>query len=134
MGALINCATFTSMKPKTIHFIIAGVFVLFAAVQYNDPDPLLWILIYGAVALVALAKIYLPQVDFSKLILTFLVLYALYAILYIPSFLEFLDHSDKANLVGKMKAEKPWIEGTRELGGLLIACGALWYLLVKKAL
>lgn len=116
------------MSRKAIHITIAILFVLFAAVQYNDPDPLLWMLIYGAVALIAVLKIYLEQISFRPLLTTLIVLYLVYASLYIPYFLEFLNQPDKEELVGRMKAAKPWIEGTRELGGLLIAVGALVYM------
>lgn len=34
-----------------ISIVIALIFVGFAAVQYNDPDPLTWIAIYGMMAL-----------------------------------------------------------------------------------
>lgn len=116
------------MKTKIIHIVIAILFLLFAAVQYNDPDPLLWILIYGAVALVALLKIYMRQVNFQALITTLMVILFAYSLFYIPSFLDFMGQPDKSELVGQMKATKPWIEGTREMGGLLIAVGVLWYL------
>lgn len=116
------------MNHKTLHFIIAGVFVLFAALKYTDEDPLLWMLIYGAVVLVALLKVYMSQVNFRPLITTFMVLFLVYAATYIPFFITFLDKPDKIDLIGQMKASKPWIEGTRELGGLLIAVGVLVYM------
>lgn len=37
--------------------VMAGVFVLSAAVQWNDPDPLLWIAFYGFAALTASAAL-----------------------------------------------------------------------------
>ncbi|MBO0938441.1 transmembrane 220 family protein [Fibrella sp. HMF5335] len=37
------------MKPLSLLF--AGLFVLFAAVQYNDPDPQVWIPIYAFAAM-----------------------------------------------------------------------------------
>lgn len=118
---------------RYILYFLSFLFVLFAGVQYNDPDPVLWMLIYGVVAMVAVLKIYFSKVNLNPLILTLIALYTLYALTYIPSFLEFMHQSDKIDLVGKMKAEKPWIEGTRELGGLLIAIGALFYMRKAKA-
>ncbi|MFY0608359.1 MAG: transmembrane 220 family protein [Cyclobacteriaceae bacterium] len=120
------------MNSRTIHYALSILFLLFATVQYNDPDPLLWILIYGSVSLIALLKIYLGQVNFNKLIITLIVIFTLYALAYIPSFSDLLSKPDKSELVGQMKATKPWIEGTRELGGLLIAIGAMVYLLKSK--
>ncbi|MEZ0542134.1 transmembrane 220 family protein [Fibrella arboris] len=36
---------------KTVSLLFALLFVLFAAVQYNDPDPQVWIPIYGFAAM-----------------------------------------------------------------------------------
>ena len=35
---------------KVINIILTLLFILFAAVQLNDPDPWLWVAIYGLVA------------------------------------------------------------------------------------
>ena len=34
-----------------LNLIVAGLFAIFALVQYNDPDPLLWMIIYAVAAL-----------------------------------------------------------------------------------
>ncbi|RED95595.1 transmembrane 220 family protein [Marinoscillum furvescens] len=120
------------MSQKLIHYLVAGVFALFAALQLNDPDPLLWVLLYGVVAVVAVLKVFLVQISLKPLITTFIVIFLVYAATYVPSFLDFLDSSNKGDLVGKMKASTPWIEGTRELLGLLIAVGGLIYLRQSK--
>lgn len=120
------------MTTKAIHFTLAAVFFLFAAVQYNDPDPLMWMLIYGSVGIIAFLKVYLRQVNFGPLIVTLLVIISMYALVYIPVFIDFLGNPDKADLLGKMKVNKPWIEGTREFLGLLITIAALVYLRKTK--
>ena len=38
------------MRRKIINSIVGLLFVLFAVVQLNDPDPLKWVIIYGFVA------------------------------------------------------------------------------------
>lgn len=35
---------------KYVHLILCLIFLLFAGWQYNDPDPILWITIYGIAA------------------------------------------------------------------------------------
>jgi hypothetical protein len=50
-----------------------------------------------------------------------------YGCFYIPDLIIWLSASDKMDLVGKMKAEKSYVEGTRELGGLLIASMSMGY-------
>ncbi|MFT6865922.1 MAG: hypothetical protein ACJA08_000748 [Cyclobacteriaceae bacterium] len=116
------------MTSRTIHIILAILFFLFAAVQYNDPDPLLWMLIYGSVAMIAMLKIYLRQINYRPLITTLMIIILMYSLFYIPVFIDFIANPDKADLLGKMKVNKPWIEGTREFLGLLIAAGALLYM------
>lgn len=120
------------MRDKAIHIILAVLFLLFAAVQFNDPDPLVWILIYGSVSLVAFIKLFLNQLNLNPLIITLVVILSLYALFYIPLFIEFLSKPGKADLISEMKVTKPWIEGTRELLGLLIAIGALLYLRTRR--
>jgi hypothetical protein len=39
---------------KVLPLVFAAVFVLFAAVQYNDPDPQIWVPIYGFAAMTCL--------------------------------------------------------------------------------
>lgn len=46
-----------SMLSKTIHLIVAFLFVYFAAVQYNDRDGILWMFIYLAIAAMPILKV-----------------------------------------------------------------------------
>ncbi len=108
--------------------IVFVVFVLFAAIQLNDPDPLLWVTLYLIVAAFALLTQLAPKPFLKPTITAYQVMLLVYALFYIPSFVEFLTQPDKIELVGQMKAESPWIEGTRELFGLLIAVAALGFL------
>ena len=42
------------MNPRTfgiLNLVVAAFFAIFAIVQYNDPDPLLWMIIYAVAAL-----------------------------------------------------------------------------------
>lgn len=45
---------------KGILWLLFAVFIAFAAVQYNDPDPWVWISVYGLMALFALTVIFRP--------------------------------------------------------------------------
>lgn len=120
------------MIRKVIHLVIIVLFVLFAIAQFNDPDPLIWVLIYGLVAAVAILRLWLPALNLRPLILTLIVLNVIYAAFYIPLFVEYLSKPEKSELFGSMIYDKPWIEGTREFLGLLIAIGALVYLRSKS--
>ena len=41
---------------KLINFIICGIFLLFSYVQLNDPDPYVWVVVYGLVAVLFAAS------------------------------------------------------------------------------
>lgn len=119
-------------RHKIIHIILVVLFALFSIVQYNDPDPLLWILIYGSVPIVAGLKLYLKQLNLRPLITTLMVILGAYALFYIPGFMEYLQRPEKHELFGSMIYNKPWVEETREFLGLLMAIAALWYLRQSK--
>ena len=104
------------------------VFTLFAVIQLNDPDPLLWVVIYGLVAIAALLAQFAPQLPLSTPILVYQIVLSVYALFYLPSLFEYFVQPNKIELVGQMKAESPWIEGTREMLGLVIAVVALHFL------
>ncbi|HEY6977858.1 MAG TPA: transmembrane 220 family protein [Chitinophagaceae bacterium] len=107
------------MKIFNIGFCI--VFVLFAAVQYNDPDPYIWIPIYlYAAVLCWLAfrnKFYPPA---YLLGIAVYALYATYKIFDQNGLIDWITKHHAENIAETMKAEKPWIEEAREFFGLII--------------
>lgn len=111
---------------KLANWIFAAVFALFALVQYNDPDPLSWILLYGGVAahfiMAALGKMYRPAVWL------WLAAAMIWAATLVPDFVGWLQMG-APSIVETMKAEKPWVELTREFLGLLIAAAGCVFLL-----
>lgn len=116
-----------SKKITNIAFFI--LFTLFAAVQLNDPDALHWFLIYAAVAITFLLAIY---VNIPKQILWILFFGLLiYASVHIAYFFDWIKIDHKEEIFGKMVYEKPYLEGTREFLGLIIAALALLFLLKK---
>jgi len=107
------------MKAFNIVFIL--LFILFAALQYNDPDPYIWIPLYLFAAFIcyqAYKKIYTP----ALYIVGFTVygLYALYLLLDKTGVLNWATEHHGENIAETMKATKPWIEETREFFGLVI--------------
>ncbi len=112
------------MKILNILFVV--IFILFAALQYNDPDPYVWIPIYLYAALLcflALNHKYSPILYTIGLVVYFS--YAAYLFFDKSGVLNWAEQHDAENLVQTMKATKPWIEETREFGGLLIVIIAL---------
>jgi len=99
-----------------VNWIMAAVLLLSAALQYNDPDPLRWIVLY---ALAGLTCLFGNRISPPWLAPGLVGLVALgWAASYAPRVLPDLVFSD---LFQTMKAGTPIIEDSREMLGLLIA-------------
>lgn len=112
------------MKILNVIFII--VFVLSAALQYNDPDPYIWvpIYLYGAfLCYKAYQKKYTPLLYIIGLV-TYTA-YAAYLFFDKQGVLSWANEHNAESITQSMKATKPWIEETREFGGLLLLIIAL---------
>ncbi|MFQ5936977.1 MAG: transmembrane 220 family protein [Acidiferrobacterales bacterium] len=113
---------------RAINVVLTVLFLLSMAVQFNDPDPLLWMAIYGAVALIAalavFSKFYVP------LILIVLVICLGGSLYLMPSVFELLLNHNPGELFGTMSPDRPYVEESRESLGLLIAVVALVYFLI----
>lgn len=86
-----------------------------AAMQLNDPDPLGWFLMYGSVAVLALATaLAKPSARTAALL-------AVVALVWAAAILpELLDGWSVRELGATMSAERPEVEFGREFVGLLI--------------
>ena len=106
---------------KVFNLIFCLLFVFSAALQYNDPDPYVWmpIYLYGAVLCwLAFRGKYYP-----KAYIYGIVVYLVYAIglfFWKNGVLDWVTKHNAEDIAATMKAEKPWIEETREFFGLLI--------------
>ena len=111
---------------KAFNLIFCLLFIFSAALQYNDPDPYIWvpIYLYGAwFCYQAFKGKYFP-IAYLAGIFIFSV-YALFLLFDKTGALSWYKEHDAENIVQSMKATKPWIEETREFGGLLILISAL---------
>ena len=123
------------MKKKVINICFSALFLLFAYLNLNDPDPILWVSLYvfiGFSHLLSFTKFFFPsfynnEAALLKFYSVMSIGLLLYACFFIPDLIIWLSASDKMDLVGKMNAEKSYVEGTRELGGLLIASISMGY-------
>jgi hypothetical protein len=115
---------------KIVNTLLCFMFLLFLAVQYNDPDPFLWMPIYGFVAwvcgLAALKKYN------NTLIVIGLSILSIYTLTYVPDFIAWIKMG-MPNLVETMKAQKSYIELTREFGGLVICDAVLLWQLIQSS-
>lgn len=117
---------------RILNFILALMFLAFAFVQINDPDPAVWILIYGAMATLSIMAIfeYYPK----KFLMAIMVIYLAYSLVFIPGVLEWLRQENKSDLFSEeMKAQHPYIEQAREFLGLLICIAVLIFFLVRSS-
>lgn len=106
---------------KIFNLVFVMLFVLFAALQYNDPDPWLWIPIYLFAAI--LCWLAFRGKYYRNAFLFGIVAYLGYAVFLFfdeDGVLDWITKHEAANIAGSMKAENPWIEDTREFFGLLI--------------
>jgi len=115
---------FTSMKVFNVFFCF--VFIVFAALQYNDPDPYIWVPIYLYTAI--LCWLAFRNKFYPKAYWLGIVVYALYAVYKMfdqNGLLDWIEVHHAENIAETMKAEKPWIEESREFFGLLILIAVL---------
>jgi hypothetical protein len=120
---------------KILNFILALMFLAFAFVQINDPDPVFWILIYGAMATLSIMAIfqYYPR-KFLLAILTIYVAYGVYMLIYHPGVLEWLQSENKSDIFDDVKKmENLYIEESREFLGLMICIAALVFFVVRSS-
>ncbi|MBC7758026.1 MAG: transmembrane 220 family protein [Phormidesmis sp. FL-bin-119] len=112
---------------KVFNFLFTLLFLISATLQYNDPDPYLWIPIYlyGAfLCFKAYQGIYYPKAYLAG-ILVYLI-YGTYLLFDTNGVLSWLNEHNAGNIAQSMKATAPWIEETREFFGLLILTAVLF--------
>lgn len=116
------------MKGVKIALII--LYVVFAALQWNDPDPVLWIGIYGVTAIIILMNVFGWH---SKIVIGVLIaIGALYSLTYFGGVLDYFRANDLGAIGDEMHYDRPYIELTREFGGLWIALAGLILVYFKK--
>jgi hypothetical protein len=120
---------------KIASSILGLMFLTFALVQINDPDPLLWIAIYGAMVTLSVMAFFNK---YSKVLMIGLAIgYCIYAALLLTSAITWLQSADRSLLFDDIaKMQFPYIEETREFLGLAICIITLmvYYFFCLKAL
>ncbi len=114
---------------RWISLAMCLLFSAFAVLQWNDPDPFRWVVIYGLTALLWLWRWWVipPRWITIPIFLGILIWWASL----IPSVIHWINLG-APSLMGSMKAESPHIELVREWGGLLITLVAILPLLSLK--
>jgi hypothetical protein len=116
---------------KILNFILAIMFLLFAFLQVNDPDPLIWITIYGVMAVLAILAMF--KIYPKRIILVLLVLFIAYSLVYIPGVKDWLQQENKSDLFDNVaKMNHIYIEESREFLGLWICIAVLIFYFIRS--
>jgi hypothetical protein len=106
---------------KIFNTVFAVLFVICAGLQWNDPDPYLWMPLY---LLTALSCVYaLKDISAKRLNMFNIAVYSPYAVynfVVIDGVFSWATEHNFDSLTQSMMATTPWIENTREFGGLII--------------
>ena len=106
---------------KIFNVVFAVLFLICAGLQWNDPDPYLWMPLY---LLSVLSCVYAFKGISAKRLNMFNIAvyspYALYNFVVEDGVLSWATAHNFDSLTQSMMASTPWIENTREFGGLII--------------
>jgi hypothetical protein len=123
---------------KIFNIIFVVLFIISAGLQYNDPDPYVWIPIYvygTALCWLAAKNKYYPSAYLVGIAVY--ALYAIYKVVEKDGVWDWIVDHNAENIAGTMKASTPWIEDAREFFGLIILIAVLlinyFYAKRKKA-
>lgn len=104
---------------KVLNLVLAAFFLLFAFVQINDQDPVLWILIYGIMAVACILAAF--RYYYPKILLVILIAYVAYSLVFVSGVIEWLRSDNRSLLFDDLaKMQHPYIEETREFLGLYV--------------
>ena len=120
-----------SKQQKIKNLFLFVLFVIFAVLQLNDPDGLLWFSIYFIVSLICLYNTF-KAIPKSILILSIIALMT-YSAFHFSLFIDYLNTENKEEIFGEMVYNKPYLEGSREFIGLLLAAfGIMYQIKIRK--
>jgi hypothetical protein len=111
---------------KILNGAFAVLFFLCAGLQYNDPDPLPWMMAYAGVATLCALAAFGGYFKWATIAVATAL--GIWMLALVPGVIGWIGDG-MPSVVGAMKAETPYIEETREFGGLLIAIVVLLHVL-----
>ncbi len=117
---------------KIVSATLAFMFLVFAFLQLNDPDPIIWIAIYLAMVAVCVLSIFNRYYKIAMVVLA--AGYITYAIILFPGVQEWLQTDDKSLLFDDIaKMQHLYIEESREFLGLAICMAVLGFYWIKAS-
>ena len=110
---------------KLMDYGLAAMLAVIAGLQFNDPDPVYWVAVYGLAALVPLAQAFNGRAPFlAALTIGMIISGMIYAS---SGFFAFVAAGDYAAITGPMGRGARHVEPAREFLGLLIALLVVGY-------
>lgn len=110
---------------RFVNMFLCLVFLIFAALQWNDMDWFLWMAAYGIVAFAFFCAAFQSFFHSQTLFLVFL--FMVWSLTYLPIVSAWLENG-MPDIAGTMQAANPFIEYMREFFGLCISLAALLFL------
>ena|SRR5579859_1736563 len=109
---------------KVFNIFFAILFLGFTVLQFNDPDPYLWVPIYGAMVVVCVmahrGRVY------KNFLLTLALFYLVYVVILAPSAWTLLSSNDRSLVFDDIaKMQNVYVEETHEFLGLIICLAVL---------
>jgi hypothetical protein len=102
---------------KIFNLFLTALFVVSAALQYNDPDPLFWISLYLAAAVICVFAAFNKYNRWALLLLMAACIYELWVLG--PAFMQWVKDG-MPSITESMKASTPHVELVREFLGVFI--------------
>ena len=125
-GLVLEMLTKLPLLHRIISIFLGILFAWSGAMQTNDPDPGLWIIVYLALAaacvLAALWRVVLPLVGIVG------VAALVWSASLFPGVVELFANHPAGDLLTGMSPDRPYVEEARESLGLLIGALAMAYL------
>ncbi len=106
---------------KAFYFLFGFTLFGFASLQFNDPDPVVWVSFYVICALVP--SLLLFDKFYRSIFWLAVIVCAAQLFISAPGAYQYYLHMDGEPLMQGMNPEKPYIEECREFLGTLIALG-----------
>ena len=112
---------------KIVNSIYTLIFLYFIIVQYNDPDPVAWILIYSVIGLLCISSafgFYRRWIAYAVLVLA-----GIWMLTLLPSLWQWLRYEPADALLYGMSPDKMYIEESREFLGLLLGVSGVFFII-----
>lgn len=106
---------------KTTNAFFTLILLAFAALQFNDPDPVIWVSFYVICALVPASGLYGRHI--KQLLWLALIVCGITLVVHASGAYNYYLHMNQEPLMQSMNPQKPYIEEAREFLGALITLG-----------